>query len=418
MGIDKATQILLDWAENPCPATFPYAVAVQAVRRRGKHFIGAQVLAAFDQARRSLTRQAHDDAALLGKFLDVVLDKYDGSYNYLSYTGLPLLEHERPALSDTADIALSRHVHDATVCALIGDALRFELECLAGEDSYLSEMRPDAELLERRMRFALRSLEPSLRRLGFGAVAEDLPIARSAERVIRFCSRQALAHRPFVLEISMLPVYVVHDEHLFLRILQTLDATFVSVSGLLRCALRASDEQPMRAVEYVAAGNGLLQEGLKHFLTLSTMQKESFSTFREFTTGASAIQSVNYKIMESLCRNPDAERLDSLAYSSVPGLQQQLRSGAMSLDEKLGELRARGDLPAQVLAALEAVMASLAETMTRWRHSHYGIAKKYLGEGSGTGYTEGTPYLKMVKDLPVFTALSASPSTAGAAGRP
>jgi tryptophan 2,3-dioxygenase len=410
--------MLLNWAERPCPAVFPYSAALTAIRRQGKHFINDRLLAAFDHARRALTRLPQDDAQTLGKFLDVVLDKHDGTYNYLSYTGLSLLEPERMTLDDTADIALARHVHDTTVCALIGDAMRFELECLAGEDSYLPAMRPDADLIERRMRFALRSLEPSLLRLGFGTVDDESSFARHADKVTRFCSRQALSLSPFVLDISMQPVYVVHDEHLFLRILQTLDATFVSVSGLLRCALRACNEQPARAVDYVSAGDGLLQEGLKHFLTLSTMQKDSFSTFREFTTGASAIQSVNYKIMESLCRNPDAERLDSLAYSSVPGLQQHLRGGRMSLDEKLVELRARGDVAASVVAALETAMAGLAETMTRWRHSHYGIAKKYLGDGTGTGYTEGTPYLKMVKDLPVFTALPTPPPSAPSPRRP
>lgn len=398
--------MLLDWVENPCPVTFPYGKVLQAVRRQGKHFIDTNVLAALEQARCTLARTQTTDHALLNKFLDVVLDKYDNKYNYLSYIGLPLLEHEHADLTDTASVQLSQHVHDVTVAALIGDALRFELECLSGEEGYLSAMRPDAKLLERRLSCALRSIEPSLLRLGFGAIDEDTPSSRNAELIVRFCSRQPLAHPPFVLDISMMPVYVVHDEHLFIRILQALDATFVSVSGLLRCALRACDEQPPLAANYILAGNSILQEGLKHFLTLSTMQKEAFSAFREFTTGASAIQSVNYKIMESLCRNPEPERLDSVAYASVPTLQQQLRAGHVSLDEKLIELRCRSDVASQTLVDIEAAMLALSETLTRWRHAHYGIAKKYIGDGTGTGYTAGTPYLKMVKDLPVFTTVT------------
>ena len=164
--------------------------------------------------------------------------------------------------------------------------------------------------------------------------------------------------------------------------------------------------QPKGVPRFILAGNAILDEGLKHFLTLATMQKESFCTFREFTTGASAIQSVNYKTMESLCRNPDKERLEGLAYSSVPRLQKSLRNGGDSIDDRFARLRVEPGTDPRLLKAIDSAMCALSETMTRWRHSHYGIAKKYLGEGSGTGYTEGTPYLKSVKDLAVFTTVS------------
>jgi len=325
---------------------------------------------------------------------------------------MPLLEHVRLDVTAAANPCLLQHIHDVTVCSLIGDALRFELNRLDAGDSYLTEMLPSAELLERRINFALHSIVPALLRLGYGEFADQLPVRSQAARVIKFCNAQSLAYSQFILDVSMLPVYVVHDEHLFIRILQALDMTFVSVANLLKCALQAFEHELHRTAEFIRAANGILQEGLRHFHTLSTMQKESFSTFREFTTGASAIQSVNYKLMESLCRNPDKERLESLAYTSVPALQQVLRAGSVSLDDQLAALRRKDGSDPTIVQAIETAILGLAKTMTRWRHSHYGIAKKYLGQGTGTGYTEGAPYLKMVKDLPVFTSISASAALA------
>lgn len=406
MGDSKRVRALLDWAESPLPVMFPYAATLQAVRQRGKHFIEPSVLQALDHARRCAAAKCRGADALLEKFLDVVLDKYDHKYNYISYTAMPLLEHVRLDVTAAANPYLLQHIHDVTVCSLIGDALRFELNGLDAGDSYLTEMLPSAELLERRINFALRSIAPALLRLGYGEIADQLPVRSQAARVIKFCSAQSLAYSQFILDVSMLPVYVVHDEHLFIRILQALDMTFVSVASLLKCALQAFEHELHRTAEFIRAANGILQEGLRHFHTLLTMQKESFSTFREFTIGASAIQSVNYKLMESLCRNPDNERLESLAYASVPALQQVLRARSVSLDDQLAALRRKGGSDPAIVQAIETSMLDLAETMTRWRHSHYGIAKKYLGEGTGTGYTEGTPYLKMVKDLPVFTSVS------------
>jgi tryptophan 2,3-dioxygenase len=404
----KTISALLDWAQSPVADMFPYALTLDAVHRCGKHFIAPQVLEALDQARRSAADHQLGDA-LLAKFLDAVLDKYDQKYNYISYTGLPLLGHVRRDVTAEANQHLLQHVQDCILCSLIGDALRFELNALDGGDSYLTEMRPARDLIERRINCALRSLAPALRRLGFDEAVEPLPLGRKAARVVQFCSAQALAFSQFILDASMLPVYVAHDEYVFIRVLQSLDMTFVSVSSLLECALQAFDQELPRTAQFIQGADAILQEGLKHFATLTTMQKDSFQTFREFTTGASAIQSVNYKRMQSLCRTPDKERLESIAYSSVPSLQQALQQGNVSLDDKLTELRCSGRAP-DALPAIEAAMCRFSETMTRWSHSHYGIAKKYLGQSAGTGYTAGVPYLKMVRDLPVFKTVT--PSTA------
>lgn len=415
MVISKATKAILDWAECPVALTFPYAAALTAVRAGGKHFIETEVLHALAHARQRLPPSADETTAFTRKFLDVVLDKYDNKYDYLSYTALPLLEQVRLSAEGPERAVVLQHIHDVTVCSLVGDAMRFELRQLEGGTSFLTQLLPDSDLIERRLGFALRSLKPSLQRLGFDDDDESAPIEQRASRAIAFCAGQSLAHSPFILEVSMQPVYVVHDEYLFLRILQTLDTTFVSVSTLLRNALTLFDSAPLRSIGFIRASDQILQEGLRHFHTLSTMQREAFSVFREFTSGASAIQSVNYKVMESLCSRPDAQRLESLAYSSVPTVQAQIRQGGVSLDDKLRALRERPHADPVVLEGFIQSLGALGETMTRWRHSHYGIAKKYLADvsGAGTGNTEGTPYLKQVKDIEVFPSISMAHNVQG-----
>jgi len=50
-------------------------------------------------------------------------------------------------------------------------------------------------------------------------------------------------------------------------------------------------------------------------------------------------------------------------------------------------------------------MTGFARALMRWRNTHYRLAVRMLGEASGTGYTEGTPYLKAVRTIPVFHAV-------------
>jgi hypothetical protein len=62
-------------------------------------------------------------------------------------------------------------------------------------------------------------------------------------------------------------------------------------------------------------------------------------------------------------------------------------------------------------------MGRFAATLLRWRRTHYGIAVRMLGERTGTGYTEGSPYLKAVQTIPVFLTLAPERDAADAAAQ-
>ncbi|HLL50030.1 MAG TPA: hypothetical protein VK356_05110, partial [Thermomicrobiales bacterium] len=192
----------------------------------------------------------------------------------------------------------------------------------------------------------------------------------------------------------------------FIRVLQSFEATFALVAVELHAAVRAlTDGEFAFAVQRVQSAETRLREAAPLFSLVATMQVEAFQAFREFTDGASAIQSRNYKLVESLCRQPDPSRLDSAAYLSVPEVRERVLAGQVTLDEAFQAASATVHLGAGDVDDLEQVMRQFSATLLRWRRTHHGIAVRMLGERTGTGYTEGAPYLKEVQTIPVFLSL-------------
>ena len=67
------------------------------------------------------------------------------------------------------------------------------------------------------------------------------------------------------------------------------------------------------------------------FRVVATMRVAAFHTFREFTQGASAIQSEAYKRFEIACGRPLTERLGSDAFGNVPAVRGEVLAGADDL---------------------------------------------------------------------------------------
>jgi tryptophan 2,3-dioxygenase len=393
------------WLDRPNARTFPYAAVVAEYHRLGKHFVPTEVLDALVAARRTLPDLSggDPDTALLGRFLQVALDKRDGRYDYPSYTGLAVLPI--PSADDPVeDIPGVLERRDRLVVGLMADAVEFELAAAEGRTELLPEMRPAAHVAEKRCRHALHVARPALERLGLAArvSADD---AQEAATQLHAVVQEALSPRErLVLQLSMLPVYVSHDEHLFIRVLQMFETTFALMAVQLLDAVRAlADDQPGRAVQRLRVAEETLRESAPLFSLLATMQVGAFQTFRQFTDGASAIQSRNYKILESLCRRPDAERLNSLAYTSTPEVRSRVLAGAPTLDGAVTAACARGRLRGADREELEEAMSEFSGTLLRWRQTHYRVAVRMLGaERGGTGGTTGTAYLSAVRTIDVF----------------
>ncbi|MFI6149153.1 tryptophan 2,3-dioxygenase family protein [Streptomyces sp. NPDC051109] len=399
---------LTDWLAAPEPDRFPYAGVVAAYREGGKHFVPGSLLALLDRARGELTAApapvgAGQEAAreVLERFLDTALDKYDGRYDYPTYTALSLLAP--PAGAGPEEM---RGHRDRLVVHLLGDLARFELEAVAGETALLPQLRPSPLLVGKRHRLALRVAAPALARLGLlGPVPGEEP-EKAARRLWETADASMTARERLVLDLSMLPVHVTHDEYLFIRVLQAFEATFTLLAAELRAAIEALDAgRGPAAADRLRRAAAALTESAPLFSLLATMQAEAFRVFREFTEGASAIQSRSYKLVESLCRTPDAERLHSHAYRSVPEVREQVLAGQRSLDDAYADALAGPRAGRGCVLPAAAAMEEFASAMRRWRQTHYRLAVRMLGSRSGTGYTEGTPYLGEVRKIPVFDSV-------------
>lgn len=414
MDESKPVRAVHEWSARPDPRTFPYGQLVAEYHRVGKHFVDKQLLDLLDSARAALLRDVPDGPAAESAgtrrvrcFLDVLLDKHDDRYDYPTYLALSLLplpdtatapDQVAPGSGDAAQLR-----HDRLLVQLGADLLDFELAAADGRTTRFPHLRPDPRTVVKRYRLGLRSLDAALARLG---LADDGPredLAAAAGRVCATVAADASPDERAAVQLSILPVWVSHDEYLFIRVLQSFETVFALLAARLLAALAAVRAgRPEPAAREVAGAGNALEESAGLFSLLATMQVESFQQFREYTDGASAIQSRNYKLVESLCRMPDAARLDSVAYRSTPEIRQRVLDGSPNLDDELAAAAGSGALTPAECADLAGVMHRFADQLLKWRRTHYRLAVRMLGERPGTGYTEGTPYLRDVRTIPVF----------------
>ncbi|WP_328556985.1 MULTISPECIES: tryptophan 2,3-dioxygenase [unclassified Streptomyces] len=403
------------WLHDPDPQKFPYEVVVRHYHQVGKHFVAPELLSLLSRIR-ELLPTVHcpwPDVRLLSAFLNTALDKPDGRYDYPTYLALELLQ--LPSVNDPVERAVfARSRCDRLVAQLVTDALSFELATLDGRSTLLPKMRPTAELVAKRCKHGLRVIRPALARMTLdGGLGDSDPVGLVRQACSVVTADMSLAERQAV-RLGVLPVDTSHDEYMFLRVLQAFETTFALLAVQLRAAIDALDERKVdRALHFVNGSAAALRESAPLFSMLATMQVEAFRTFRAFTEGASAIQSRNYKIVESLCRTPDTGRVDSPAYRSVPEVRTRVLLGRPTLDDAYLAARDSGDLDAEEVERLELALAGFARALLRWRQTHYRLAVRMLGEATGTGYTEGTPYLKSVRDIPVFRTVDVPDAMSG-----
>jgi hypothetical protein len=247
-----------------------------------------------------------------GAYLNCVLDKHDDRYRYETYLALPVL---KPLIS-------SRTARLQAV--LVADAMRFELSALHGWHDQMPAARPSLDVVRKRLRKGVRFAEPG-QSLGYLLELAERPEEPENARLL-LAALPVAPGQDATLRIaaSVLPVDVLHDEYLFIRILQAAEATFVTLTRQLRAAIqgvRAPDADRTRAA--VVAASQCIAQGGQLFSILATMSADSFRRFRQFTEGASAIQSEHYKRFELLCGVPSAQRLASAAFSNVPPVQKR-----------------------------------------------------------------------------------------------
>lgn len=409
----NATRQVQAWLSHGDPTRFPYEAVVDAYHEDGKHAVDQHLLQALSAVGRHLNGDAGAATQRLATFLHCALDMHEHRFHYGTYLGLPLLPlppFGDPSLS--AESALQRR--DRLLVLLINDLMDFELNAAGGTTDLLPRQRPAVPVVVKRLRLALRVISPALTRLRLLELSPADHPEVQAQQVRRAVAGALTDVEHLQLRLSMLPVDTLHDEYLFLRVLQAYETMFALLAVDLQAVVYALQEGTgYSAVHRLTAATTAFTEGGLLFSLVATMNPAVFHTFRVHTDGASAIQSEHYKLVESLCRTPDPDRLDSAAYRSTPHVRDRIHAGQATIAEAYQGAAANGLITAKVAGLVEAAMQDLAAAIDRWRLTHHRIAVRFLGaEQAGTGATEGTGYLLRARDAAVFNTVQTGPQSA------
>lgn len=366
----------------------------EEVRRAGKHFLPQPFLFRLSEIRR---RHATGRRPFLQAFLDCLLDKHEDRYWNRTYLSLPLLE----LIADEPGHAPGP---DRLATWLISDVARFEMQTAAApqEPADADRDRPGAATLRKRLRHALRFVAHDHDGLDVdGLDAEDLT-PQAAE-----LPRPAATEAGRWFDVTVQPLYVLHDEYFFMRALQAHEMVFTAIAQDVRAAIAAlRDGRLEPAAACVDRAAASFERASALFRLVATMRPEHFSGFREFTQGASAIQSEQYKRFELLCGLPPAERLGSAAFTSVPAVRAEAHdAGHDTVTRAYLDLRRRTRFSSTDWNLFHTALGQLEERHQRWKSTHRSLAARMLGSARGSGDTEGVPYLTECLDNRLFGQL-------------
>ncbi|MFE4258417.1 tryptophan 2,3-dioxygenase family protein [Streptomyces sp. NPDC056883] len=386
----------------------------EQVRLTGKHFLSNETLRRLSD----IGRRHGANRPFLSAFLDCALDKHEGRFHNRTYLALPVLE----LLMDDRNAAPSA---DRMSTLLMADVVRFEIEAAAGSPEGPGRDRPDAPTLSTRLRHALRLVtgldRPGFDRPGFDRPGFDRPEADGLPSRLAHAPRSRLegladrlprppaTDRGRWFDVTVQPVSVVHDEYFFIRVLQTHEMHFTAIAESMKNAigaLRAGNAE--RAVELVEHAVAMFERAATLFRVVATMRAEQFSAFRQYTQGASAIQSEQYKRFESLCGVPPVPRLESSAFTSVPAVRAEVQDpGHDTVTRAYLDLRNEGRVDGERWNRLDMAISRLERGHQRWKSAHRGLAARMLGDAHGSGYTDGVPYLTQCLENRLFWQLDA-----------
>jgi tryptophan 2,3-dioxygenase len=348
----------------------------EEVRRTGKHFLTQPFLHQLSdiRSRRSMAHRR----PFLHAFLDCMRDKHEGRYWNRTYLSLPLLE-----------LLLEEEAMDPNLLAtlLISDIVRHETRAGAPSQAAADWDPPEPVTLQKRLRHALRFVAPDLG-------ADHLVPSRWAE-VSDMLPRPPATPAGHWFDVTVQPVYVLHDEYFFIRALQAHEMVFTAITTGIRKAIAAlRDSGPEESAKYMDRATSLFGRAAALFRIVATMRPEHFSTFRKFTQGASALQSEQYKRFEILCGVPPVPRLRSEAFTSVPAVQAEAEEpGHDTVVRAYLDVRREAHCGEAEWNLLDASLERLEVTHQRWKCTHRSLAARMLGDAHGSGHTDGVPYL-------------------------
>jgi tryptophan 2,3-dioxygenase len=182
-----------------------------------------------------------------------------------------------------------------------------------------------------------------------------------------------------------------HNEHVFLRSVHACELVFYLVRWIacrITLAVNARESDAAFWLDQLAACAALLN-GIFH--VLKTLSPQQFMSFREATGAASAVQSINFHLMEIAVYGYDPRKAEVFdRFSHLRELNNNLFRHHRSLREAV--LAVSDPKLATAFAKVERILLT-------WRGRHYGFGRLYLSDDiKGSGGTAGASYLKRFVD--------------------
>ncbi|MFE1877815.1 tryptophan 2,3-dioxygenase family protein [Streptomyces sp. NPDC059496] len=367
----------------------------QEVRRTGKHFLPQPLLLRLSEIR---SHRAADRPPHLQAFLDCMLDTHEGRYWNRTYLSLPLLELLLGEAGEAPD-------PNRMATLLISDVIRFEIraetpardprdprepqESQESQESRESVDRdpPDPVTLRKRLHHALRFVAHDLDGPDADALtsgAAHVPWSRWAD-IAELLPRPTATEAGHWFDMTVQPGCVLHDEYFFIRALQAHEMIFTAIAADVLAAIEALRAGRLdAAADHVDRAAGHFDRASVLFRMVATMRPGHFSAFRQFTQGASAIQSEQYKRFEILCGLPTTPRLQSAALTSAPSVRGEAEGDAHdTVVRAYLDLRRSARFDEAEWNRFRNALGGLEERHQRWKSTHQSLAARMLGEAHG-----------------------------------
>lgn len=362
--------------EEWCTA-FPFDAVVGHWRTTGRARVGAGAIAAVDEAC-VVSAVAVEEACaepatwawFLRSWLPMLVDIGHGRCTYATYVGTPTLT-QWPA-SGAVDA-------DTCVGLLLAHLLRHELDAPIDAD-HPTQAAVHAS--------RVTAMAESLVRHGGGrAPATE---ARSLAEAVLDAAPPALARQA---DLLALPMTTVHEEQLFLRVLQLFETVFAAMLIEVESARSLLDIGEVEgAAAALRSASDRLGRAIPFFRILATIHPDEFALIREETPGASGLQSTSFKGIELACARQTPARLSSPGYHEpVVAALVASDAGRPTIEDHGMRLRAADGLGVERLVA---AIELLDHRWGLWKKAHWATASRLIGDVPGTGGTEGAAYLR------------------------
>lgn len=362
-----ASQAVAAWLHAQCDGDrgpFPCDEVLTHFRATGRLAANRSLVGQLHAVVRFLSKQsAAADDRLLDHWLPSTIDQDDGTYE--SFLGARLLSQVCGAVvGESADCS-----GDQLLAALIVDLAEHEAAALASV--------PSASLAQARRVAATERLRHHATRLAPGARTDQ--IAADVSRAVY---------------LSLLPLTALHDEVMFLRVVQIFEMVYQQTAArIIDAAAALSAGDASRAANRIEDAAQRLESTPAIYRVLTLMPPDAFAVIRASSRGRSAIQSPGYHLVQAASSAAPAQGgpISPIGWDG-PTLQDAYLDWAPRAGQtSAADLRRR-------LTRLDAAWRALKRT-------HWGITRKIIGDSPGTGGTTGIAYLEAAAQVRLFPAV-------------